>query len=155
MKKPTSLSVFIAAVAILAGATTSALAHCQVPCGIYDDHARLALIAEHITTIEKAMAQINELAGKTDAQSNQQLARWVLNKETHATEIQEIAQAYFLAQRIKFPGPDGDREKYNRQLETLHQLIVYAMKCKQTADAENTARLKQALKDFHDAYHVH
>ena len=155
MKTRNALYAIIAAVFIGGGSTTSLFAHCQVPCGIYDDDARFTQIQEHITTLEKAMAQIRELAGKTDAQSSQQLARWVLNKETHASYIQDIAQQYFLAQRIKLPGDDGDAAKYHRQLEALHQLIVYAMKCRQTVDPENIAKLKKALQNLHEAYHVH
>ena len=36
-------------------------AHCQVPCGIYDDAVRIIQIREHVTTIEKAMNQIDQL----------------------------------------------------------------------------------------------
>ena len=36
-------------------------AHCEVPCGIYDDTMRLDQIAEHVKTIEKSMNQINAL----------------------------------------------------------------------------------------------
>ncbi|MDY6953871.1 MAG: superoxide dismutase [Ni], partial [Thermodesulfobacteriota bacterium] len=35
-----------------------ASAHCEIPCGIYDDQMRIDMIAEHITTIEKSMKQI-------------------------------------------------------------------------------------------------
>lgn len=37
-------------------------AHCEVPCGIYNDSARLELMGEHCTTIEKSMKQIVELS---------------------------------------------------------------------------------------------
>ena len=37
---------------------THAWAHCEIPCGIYDDHMRIHMIEEHITTIEKSMQQI-------------------------------------------------------------------------------------------------
>ena len=36
-------------------------AHCQVPCGIYDDAVRIVQIEEDITTIRKAMNMINDL----------------------------------------------------------------------------------------------
>jgi nickel superoxide dismutase len=41
---------------------TRSYAHCEVPCGIYDDSVRVALIYEHITTIEKAINNINKLS---------------------------------------------------------------------------------------------
>ena len=65
-------------------------AHCQVPCGIYDDGARVAELREDARTIGKAIAMIGELAGKEDAQSSNQLARWVANKEQHAANIIEV-----------------------------------------------------------------
>ena len=41
---------------------TTAFAHCEIPCGIYDDEMRIKMLAEHVTTIEKSMAQIQELS---------------------------------------------------------------------------------------------
>ncbi len=32
-------------------AASYAAAHCEIPCGIYDDEMRINMIAEHITTI--------------------------------------------------------------------------------------------------------
>jgi len=63
--------------------------HCQVPCGIYDDPARLKMIAEHITTIEKSMNEINTLSAEPGKNINQ-LVRWVDNKDNHADQLSEI-----------------------------------------------------------------
>merc|ERR1712144_124040 len=38
--------------------------HCQVPCGIFDDPKLVAEVREAVATINKAMVQINELAGQ-------------------------------------------------------------------------------------------
>ena len=66
-------------------------AHCQVPCGIYDDAVRIIQIREHVTTIEKAMNQIDQLTNdESSAQNMNQLVRWVNTKEEHATFIQSI-----------------------------------------------------------------
>ena len=79
---------------------SKALSHCQIPCGIYDDPARFTLMAEHITTIEKAMKTLVDLSSEKKPNYNQ-LVRWVQNKEHHADEISEIATYYFMAQRVK------------------------------------------------------
>jgi len=142
----------VAALGWVVVASPMANGHCQVPCGIYGDPGRFATLNEHIQTIEKAVAQIKELAGKTDAQSVQQVARWVANKESHATEIQVIAQEYFLAQRIKFPKEGADKKDYYNKLEKLHQIIVYAMKCKQTVDPAHVTSLNKAVAAFQEAY---
>jgi len=60
-----------------------ALAHCQIPCGIYDDDVRFTLMLENVTTIEKSMTQITAL-GKVAAPDGNQIVRWVDNKEAHA-----------------------------------------------------------------------
>ncbi|MCY4604100.1 MAG: superoxide dismutase, partial [Gemmatimonadetes bacterium] len=76
-------------------------AHCEIPCGVYGDDARFAAIEEDLTTIEKSMTQIAALAGQSDAQSANQLARWVANKEEHANRIQHVVTQYFMTQRLK------------------------------------------------------
>lgn len=136
----------------LAAATLNignAVAHCEVPCGIYDDEMRVEMIAEHATTIEKAMNQISELSGTTPLNQNQ-IVRWVTNKEHHATEIQQIVSQYFLTQRIK---PDADQ--YGKKLEVLHQMLLSAMKCKQTTDPSNVNQLRSLLKEFEVLYFGH
>ena len=106
-------------------------------------------------TVTKAIAQIKELAGKDDAQSKQQLGRWIANKESHAQNIMDEMQSYFLAQRIKFPKDESEHDAYFAKLKTVHEVIVYSMKCKQTLDADNAAKLKAALDAFHGLYHAH
>lgn len=126
-----------------------ALAHCEIPCGIYDDNMRVKMIAEHVTTIEKAMKQIAELSGKKPANHNQ-IARWVVNKEHHANELQHIVTQYFMTQRIKL-----DAKQYEQKLTLLHKMLVYAMKCKQTTDLSHIATLRSLLKEFEGLYFVH
>ena len=123
-----------------------AYAHCQVPCGIYDDEMRLDMISEHVTTIEKSMNEITELQKAKEINYNQ-LVRWIDNKDQHADEIQNIVSQYFLAQRIKF-----DDKEYTKKLSILHKLIVYSMKCKQTVDLENLKKLREACREFEAFY---
>lgn len=131
--------------------------HCEVPCGIYDDSLRVKLIAEHITTIEKAMNQVNELS-KAEETNYNQLVRWVMNKEKHAEEIQDIVSQYFLHQRIKMKAT-GDKhafEHYVSQLTSLHELLVYSMKSKQTTDLAYIKKLRDSLMAFEKSYfHSH
>jgi len=124
----------------------NASAHCEIPCGIYDDQMRINLIKEHITTIEKSMIQIMKLEKEKDHHSNQ-LVRWIMNKEHHADKLQEIVTQYFMTQRIK-----PDTQNYEKQLGLLHQMLIYSMKCKQTTDTKNTDQLKKIVKDFQDIY---
>ncbi len=129
--------------------TGYAAAHCEIPCGIYDDEMRIKMIAEHINTIEKSMKQIVALKSSQPIDYNQ-LVRWISNKEHHADEIQKIASQYFMTQRIAF-----DTENYSKKLELLHKVLVYAMKCKQTTDLSYIESLRSTLKAFHDLYFIH
>ena len=45
-------------------ASSGVRCHCQVPCGIFDDGARVAALKEDAATIRKAMVQINELSAE-------------------------------------------------------------------------------------------
>lgn len=122
-----------------------ARAHCQVPCGIYDDSARVTQIKEHTQTIGKAVKHIAQLAGRRDAQSRNQLVRWVMTKEAHAEKIIRTLSDYFLAQKIKPVATGGGRAAYLDKLGRHHAVIVAAMKCKQTASAANVTALTKAI----------
>ena len=57
---------------------------------------------------------------------------------------------YFLAQRIKLG--EEDQEAYAKKLKLVHEITVYAMKCKQTTNIENANKLKAAIDAFTTAY---
>ena len=147
MKARSLIIVAVSLVVFLS--TTHAGAHCEIPCGIYDDQLRASLIAEHATTIEKSMKEITELSKQSPTNYNQ-LVRWISNKEKHANEVQHIVTQYFMTQRIK---PDAD--KYLDKLSLLHKMLIYAMKCKQTTDVSNVNSLRSLLQDFEVLYFGH
>jgi nickel superoxide dismutase len=127
--------------------------HCQIPCGIYDDPARLTAIAEDINTVEKSMKSIEELSAQQKMNMNQ-IVRWVNVKDEHAEDIAHIVSYYFMAQRIK-PAEKTDAagyEKYIKQLTLLHEMLVYSMKCKQTTDLANVEKLRSLLTEFRGSY---
>ncbi len=121
-------------------------AHCQVPCGIYDDSARIARLREDSVTIAKAIGQINTLAVKRDAQSLNQVTRWITTKEAHAGHIIEVVSEYFLTQKVKpvAPGAEGYRE-YLKTLADHHAVMVAAMRTKQKADPATADLLHDAI----------
>ena len=131
----------------LAFFTGSALAHCEIPCGIYDDSARMKMIFEHATTIEKSMQKISELEKTNEAN---QLVRWVTNKEKHAEDLQEIVTQYFMTQRIKL-----DAKDYDKKINALHKMLIFSMKCKQTIDLANVEKLRTAAQEFEKLYFDH
>ena len=129
-------------------------AHCQVPCGIYDDAVRIIQLREHVTTIEKSMTKIEQLTSdESSSQNMNQLIRWINTKEEHATFIQSTMANYFLAQRIKPKKKDeAGRQQYVDQTLLLQQIIVAAMKSKQTVDKSNPRSVSTLLNQFVELY---
>lgn len=138
---------------LLAGLFPAAFAsaHCQIPCGIFEDDVVFGELFTDVTTIEKSMKLINTLSEKPAENANQ-LVRWVTNKEYHAQNIQEVMAAYFLAQQIKMDLKDSDPEKYAELLALVHKVTVLAMKTKQTTDVKAAGKLHDALHEFQAAY---
>ena len=130
----------------------SLLAHCQVPCGIYNDAARIIQIQEDFSTIQKSMTKIIELSQQQDATSMNQLTRWIMTKENHAFKIQKVVSDYFLTQRIKVKIEGSEFDTYVKQTTTLHQILVSAMKCKQTVEAGHVDEGLHQIKTFIDLY---
>jgi len=141
--------VFITLFALLAMFSGEAKAHCEIPCGVYDDELRANLIYEHSVTIEKSMKKIAELS-KQNLVTYNQLVRWISNKEEHATMIQHIISQYFMTQRVR-----PDSEKYSDTLSVLHKMLQAAMKCKQSIDLANVQTLHSLLKEFEVLYFGH
>ena len=129
--------------------TTSLIAHCQVPCGIYGDELKFNELEQHIETIHKAGAQIRSISSKSplSAQEQQQLIRWTTNKEDHAQKIIDEVAHYFLAQRIAL-----EADHYEEKIELLHHIIVYAMKSKQSTESEPNQILSTKLSTFKELY---
>ena len=137
-----SLSVAFSFAAALALTRGQAEAHCQIPCGIYGDKARIAMMREDAQTIAKSVKLIQQLSQKRDAQSHNQLVRWVNNKEHHAEKIIRTISDYFMAQKIK----PGKAKGYAQKLARHHLVMVTAMKCKQSADVTAVKSLTRAIE---------
>ncbi len=121
-------------------------AHCQVPCGIYDDPARINGLKEDAATIEKAMKLINELGGKHDAKSINQVTRWIHAKEQHASNVITVVAEYFLTQKIKPVAKDSEGyDTYLSKLADHHAVMSAAMKTKQNTDLAYVVALKSAI----------
>jgi len=150
MNRHLTAALTVIALVALSG---SAFAHCQIPCGIFEDELRVQLMEEDITTIEKSMQEITSLSAKTPVNFNQ-LVRWVMNKEDHANKIMALVSDYFLSQRVKKPAETaGDEyQRYLTQLTLLHEITVTAMKSKQTTDLAHVAKLRELVSKFRVAY---
>ena len=144
------LILVIASFFIMSMTAGFVFAHCQVPCGIYDDHSRINQMLEDSITIIKASNQIADLAGKIDAQSQNQMIRWVMNKEKHAQNIISTISDYFLTQRVK-----ASQKDYTQRLKDHHGVIVAAMKAKQNADVSFGLELQKKIQALEKYYPGH
>ena len=142
------ISLFLVALTFL---NEISFGHCQIPCGIYEDAVRVYQIKEDFNTIKKAMYNIKDLQNKENALSLNQSIRWINTKEEHAKNIQDRVSQYFLIQRIK-PKTGKDFDLYVTQTTLLHQIMVSAMKCKQTVDSKNVTDALKLLDRFIDSY---
>lgn len=153
MLKNIRQSILLKAIAIVSLSvmfSAQAYAHCQIPCGIFNDHARIQTMLEDHTTIKKSAKLIVSLAEKSDAQSQNQLVRWVMNKEKHAQNIIEVSTDYFLAQRVK-PSQKG----YTDLLVKHHAVIIAAMKAKQNTDDKHIDALLKSIEALAPHYPEH
>ncbi len=128
----------------------NAYSHCQIPCGIYDDHARVKSMLEDVATTRRAVYMITELTKKSDAQSNNQVVRWVMSKEDHAQNIISTISDYFLTQRVKL-----DQKDYVERLKKHHAVIVAAMKVKQNVDITYIDTLEENIESLLPYYPEH
>jgi len=89
----------------------------------------------------------NELADKKDAQSQNQLTRWVMNKEKHAENIIATISNYFLTQRVK-----SSQKDYTERLVKHHTVILNAMKVKQNVNAKLAEGLQKSIEALSPYY---
>ena len=122
-------------------------AHCQVPCGIYDDHARVKSMLEDAATVEKSDKEIAALAGKSDVQSQNQRVRWITNKEKYSQKIIDTICDYFLTQRVK-----PNQKDYVERLKKHHAVIIAAVKAKQNANMKYAESLKKSIETLSQYY---
>ena len=124
--------------------TTTAYAHCDVPCGIYDPH-QAELAARTVARMVELIGQLPK-EGRTDADM-QKFIRCVAIKEQHAEivkhEIQIIWSDYFKPEHV---------ERYPDLHDRTWKILKLAGKNKQNIDAAAAAELEAAVKEFADIF---
>lgn len=131
--------------------------HCQVPCGIFDDPKLVQEMKEACATVRKALEQMNELhAKKDDLQAFNQMTRWVMTKEDHCKKIITTISEYCLCQRVKPVGapksPFKNEKDFLDALVSHHNVMVAAMKAKQTCNLAAADALEHAVGDWAKMY---
>ena len=124
--------------------------HCQVPCGIFDDPARVDALKEDAATIRKAMVQLGEVGTGTTLALNQSV-RWIMTKEEHAKGIITTVSEYMLAQRVKKELFENEAEN-KEALMAHHVLMQAAIKTKQVTDTAACDALDAAIDNVGAMY---
>lgn len=133
---------------IRAAMGSSVVGHCEIPCGIYDDHAEIQRIRLDAETMRKASREIVALAENMDASSLNTVTRWVMVKEEHGERIQHMVAWYFLTQRVAPPAPSEGLDAvqdYYRKLAGFHAVSRAAMAAAQSLDPAAADRLDAAI----------
>ncbi|CAJ1399344.1 unnamed protein product [Effrenium voratum] len=130
--------------------------HCQVPCGIFDDPKLVADVKEAVATIKKAMLQIGELSASMTPLNINQMTRWINTKEEHAGKIITLMSEYCLCQRVKPVSdpktPFSSEADYVAALQSHHQVMLAAVKCKQNVDPALADALDAAVAEMSKMY---
>ena len=127
--------------------TTTAYAHCDIPCGIYDPTpAKIAA-----DTVAKMVEKINALplSGNPDLPTRNSLIRMVTVKEQHAEickkELQVLWSDYFKPEHL---------EKFPKLHDSFWKALKLASKNKQNIDAAAAADLQAAVKEISDMFYA-
>merc|ERR1711920_948680 len=113
-------------------------------------------IKEAVATIKKSMVQINELSAAMNALNINQMTRWVNTKEEHCGRLITLVSEYCLCQRVKPVSdpktPFKSEADYIEALKSHHEVMLCAVKCKQTVDPANAEALEAAVSEFSCMY---
>mmetsp|Transcript_78106 Transcript_78106/g.137621 ORF Transcript_78106/g.137621 Transcript_78106/m.137621 type:complete len:149 (+) Transcript_78106:65-511(+) len=145
------LSTFVRRLPVQATVRPAAVRfHCQVPCGIFTDDLRVKGMMEDASTIRKAVVQAAELHKAGSLQDVHQMVRWIHTKEEHAAKIMTTTSEYFLAQKVK--KADLSEADYLKYLALHHDVMVAAMKSKQSSELGPVDTLDKALEALEPIY---
>ncbi|MEM8593347.1 MAG: superoxide dismutase, Ni [Pseudomonadota bacterium] len=123
---------------------SSASAHCDIPCGIYDP----ATAQINALTVIRCLDLINEMQGKDLTLADQaKLARLVGQKEEHAEKVKHDVRViwgdYFKqAQFDQVPGVH----------ELAHKIMMVGSKCRQEIDQAQGLELLNLVNQFAEAF---
>ena len=121
-------------------------AHCQLPCGIYHDDLRFAMLEEDIQTLNKAIAEIKSNGGGTPLQNNQ-MVRSVNLKDEYADKIAHTLTFYFLQQRL-----NEQQKNFQPMLGSSFKILKLAAQVKASVNDDLVNQLSAEIENFKALY---
>ncbi len=125
---------------------TTLSAHCQMPCGIYDDQMVYDQINQFYLTMFKAVKALDHNEFKTDEDRNQ-FIRWVMTKERLCNEMATLITEFFLQQKIQ---PIDDNIEL---LQSAHKLLFLLLAIKQNVDIKIIKEFGKEWEHFKYLFH--
>ena len=129
---------------------STAHAHCDIPCGIYDPAgAKTAAdtVAKMVEKIDGFAKEISTAKGAAEVTARNNFVRSIHVKEEHAqlckTELLILWTDYFKPEHL---------EKYPKLHETFWKAAKLCGKNKQTVDAAAAAELQAAVKEISEIF---
>lgn len=125
---------------------STAKAHCDVPCGIYDPiPAQIdALTVVRMMDLMDALAEGDE---KTRKSFHNSMTRYIAVKEDHAEKAKHEIRVIW-GDFIK----DAHVEKYPQLPGLVHKIMQLGSKCRQTADRDNGLAFVDAINEFAEIF---
>lgn len=123
---------------------STASAHCDIPCKIYDPStAQLAALS-----VIRFIDLINELDADNMTLAQQaQLARLVAEKETHAEKVKQEVRVIW-GDYFKTP----QFEQFPDTHTLVHNIMLEGSKCRQTVDRDHGEKLLELVNEFAASY---
>lgn len=123
---------------------STAQAHCDIPCGIYDPiSAQLAALS-----VIRLMDLIAEMEGKELSLADQaKLSRLVYEKETHAEKVKHEVRVIW-GDYIKAAQLEAHTDTHN----IVHQIMMAGSGCKQHIGRENGVKLLDLVNQFAEIF---
>ena len=123
-------------------------AHCQMPCGIYQDAMIYDLIDQYAETMVKAVTVMNQSKFETVRERNE-FMRWVMEKEKESNDTSQLITTFFMQQKIKPGEPDTQK-----RIEAAHKLLCLIVAIKQNADVKIVESFTEEWGKFKLMFHV-
>lgn len=122
-------------------------AHCQMPCGIYNDQMVYDKIDEYYKTMVKAVSALNDNKF-TNLHDRNQFIRWVTQKDKQSDEMADVICTYFLMQKI----PPDDEDSFDL-VKSAHKLLFLIVAIKQNVDLKIVNEFGKEWDHFKQLFH--
>lgn len=125
---------------------STAKAHCDVPCGIYDP-ITAQINALTVVRMMDLMSGLSEGDDKTKTEYHNSMSRYITVKEDHAEKAKHEIRVIW-GDFIK----DAHVEKYPELPGLVHKIMQLGSKCRQSADRANGLAFVEAINKFAEIF---